>query len=137
MKHLLQPFTKIVTKLQAQKLPKILQKKVLLVVDQFEQLEKNKMFTYAVQEVKKNKMLRMLEPKIEDVYHDRRAMYSQGGPVAEKQKLRHQVKREFKAAKRELRRDNEFLSKMQHKKKMDRFAIFVQANYIFLLQFHF
>lgn len=123
MKHLLQPFIIIVNKLQSQELPKVLQKKVTLVADKLEQTNKEKKFKYTVQEAKKQKMLRMLEPKIEDVYHDRRAMYSQGGVVAEKQKLRHQVKREFKAAKRELRRDNEFLSKMQHKRKMDRYVI--------------
>lgn len=68
MKHLLQPFIIIVNKLQSQELPKVLQKKVTLVADKLEQTNKEKKFKYTVQEAKKQKMLRMLEPKIEDVY---------------------------------------------------------------------
>lgn len=47
-------------------------------------------------------------------------MYSQvTGPKAEQKKLKHMIKREFKSAKRELRRDNEFLSKIRHKRRQE------------------
>lgn len=60
------------------------------------------------------------EIKLKTFLSDSRSMYAQarGGKVEEK-KLQQMVKREFKAAKRELRRDNEFISKIRFKKRQD------------------
>ncbi|CRK98161.1 CLUMA_CG011527, isoform A [Clunio marinus] len=51
---------------------------------------------------------------------DANALYSQvTGTKAEQKKLKHMIKKEFKSAKRELRRDNEFVSKIRHKRRQE------------------
>ncbi len=125
VKYLVEPFVIVLKRLSDEDyFPVELKSHLKEVLSKLECYENDKRFTYPVQEEKKLKMLRMLEPKIETVYCDRRQMFSVGGEAkAEQQKLKRQVKREFKDAKRELRRDNEFLAKLQLKRKIQRYFI--------------
>lgn len=132
VKYFIYPFLKVLSRLQDEEYFTIQVKENLEnCVNFLEKLENEKKFVYPVQE-KKHKMLRLMEPKLETVYSDRRLMYSshQTGPKAEEKKLKRQVKREFKAAKRELRRDNEFVSKVQLKRRLERW-VYRTALYLF------
>lgn len=118
MKYFLDPFESVLNRLQnEEKLPLQLQENIKNILQDFHKIRSEKKFKFEA--VKKStKMLRLLEPRFEDVSTDRRSMYSQArGNAAEKKKLQHMYKREFKAAKRELRRDNEFVSKIRQKRR--------------------
>ena len=121
MKYFLDPFNDVLTRLaDEQFIPVELKKSIKKTLDEFESIRLDKKFRYPTPEHKIQPMIRLLEPRFETVLSDRRSMYSQAtGAKAEQQKLKHMVKREFKSAKRELRRDNEFLSKIRHKRKQD------------------
>lgn len=67
----------------------------------------------------KPKPLRLLEPKIETVYDDiqRRPKNQQQADKEKRKKLQQKVKRESRAAAREIRQDNEFIAKLQFKQR--------------------
>lgn len=121
MKYFLDPFLNVLTRLvDEESLPTLLRERIKEVVEDFETIRLDKKFQYPVPERKIQPMIRLLEPRFETVLSDRRTMYSQAqGAKAEQQKLKHMIKRETKSAKRELRRDNEFISKLRHKRKQD------------------
>lgn len=121
MKYFLDPFETILARLSQQKpLPASLKESIKKTIEFFKNIRSEKKFKFPVPENKVQPMIRMLEPRFETVLSDRRSMYSQAqGEKAEQQKLKHMIKREFKSAKRELRRDNEFLSKVRHKRRQD------------------
>lgn len=121
MKYFLDPFETVLNRLVEQEfLPKAFKTNLKSALDEFQRIQLDKKFVFPAPERKIQSMIRMLEPRFETVLSDRRTMYSQAtGPKAEQQKLKHMIKREFKSAKRELRRDNEFLSKIRHKRRMD------------------
>lgn len=76
---------------------------------------------YMVAPEKKPKPLRLLEPKIEATYEDirRRPSKSQCLSVREqRRKLQQKVKKETRAAAREIRQDNEFLAKMRLRQRV-------------------
>ncbi|XP_071635912.1 nucleolar protein 14 homolog [Temnothorax longispinosus] len=73
---------------------------------------RNKKLEYIVLEKKRPKPLKTYEPKIMPVYDGKRHK-SMSKEKAEKEKLLHKYKREFKGARREIRRDRDFLAKVQ------------------------
>jgi nucleolar protein 14 len=121
LKYFLDPFESVLSRLvENEFLPKDLKKFIKSTLEDFQRIRLDKKFVYPQPERKIQPMIRLLEPRFETVLSDRRSMYSQHkGAKAEEQKLKHMVKREFKSAKRELRRDNEFLSKIRHKRRQD------------------
>ncbi|XP_052900046.1 nucleolar protein 14 homolog [Anopheles moucheti] len=75
---------------------------------------------YLVQAEKKPKPLRLLEPKINPVYEDIRRRPKAAIPLREqRRKLQQKIKKVTRGAKREIRLDNEYISKLQHKKRME------------------
>ncbi|KAM7363330.1 nucleolar protein 14 homolog l(3)07882 [Cochliomyia hominivorax] len=72
----------------------------------------NKSLTRLVPPEKKPKALRLLEPRIETVYDDKRRP-KLSAEKEEKVKLLAKIKRETKGAIREIRRDTEFIQKMR------------------------
>lgn len=101
-----------------EKLPAELLTSIKSTLEYFDKVKCEKSFKYPEPEKKLLPMLRMLEPRFEAVHTDRRQMYCQSsGQAAEKKKLQHMLKREKKALKRDLIRDNEFLTKIKHKRK--------------------
>lgn len=121
LKYLLDPFESILSRLADEEfLPTSLKENIKSILGDFEKIRLDKKFIFPEPDKKVQPMLRMLEPRFETVLSDRRSMYGQArGAQAEQHKLKHMVKREFKSAKRELRRDNEFLSKVRHKRRQD------------------
>lgn len=119
LKYLLDGPEKLLTRLRGEKnLPKEFRQHIADVIKTIQDMRATKTFVYPTLERKVQPMLRLLEPRFETVLSDRRQMFSQAeGPKLEQQKLRHMVKREFKSARRELRRDNEFINKIRHKRK--------------------
>ncbi|KYQ51651.1 Nucleolar protein 14 [Trachymyrmex zeteki] len=73
---------------------------------------RNKKLEYIVQEKKRPKPLKTYEPKIMTVYGGKRYK-STSKEKAEREKLLHKYKRECKGAIREIRRDRDFLAKVQ------------------------
>lgn len=78
--------------------------------------------TYLVPEMKRPKTLRQLEPKFERIYDDKRDRSKNAGKAAIRKGLQRKIKKETKGAVREIRRDNAFLSKVQHKRKLQRYV---------------
>ncbi|XP_052860180.1 nucleolar protein 14 homolog [Anopheles cruzii] len=75
---------------------------------------------YLVQAEKKPKVLRLLEPKIAPVYDDIRRRPKTNASVREqRKKMQQKVKRASRSAARELRLDNEYISKLQMKRRME------------------
>ncbi|XP_018402661.1 PREDICTED: nucleolar protein 14 homolog [Cyphomyrmex costatus] len=72
----------------------------------------NKKLEYIVQEKKRPKPLKTYEPKIMAIYSGKRNK-SMSKEKAEREKLLHKYKREFKGAIREIRKDRDFLAKVQ------------------------
>ncbi|TMW40628.1 hypothetical protein DOY81_014291, partial [Sarcophaga bullata] len=79
----------------------------------------NKSLTKLVPPEKKPKALRLLEPRIETVYDDKRRP-KLSAEKEEKVKLMAKIKRETKGAIREIRRDTEFLQKMRISQQLQR-----------------
>ncbi|KYN22448.1 Nucleolar protein 14 [Trachymyrmex cornetzi] len=73
---------------------------------------RNKKLEYIVQEKKRPKPLKTYEPKIMTIYSEKRYK-STSKEKAEREKLLHKYKREHKGAIREIRRDRDFLAKVQ------------------------
>lgn len=121
IKYFISPFENILNRVKDQEhLPSQFDTRITKVLAELERLNEEKVFVFMDQGKEKTRMLRMLEPKIETVYSDRRALYTTvSDEKAEQLKLKHMVKREFKSAKREIRRDNEFISKIRHKRRME------------------
>jgi len=119
MKYFIEPFERMLGRLaEEENLPRFLKTSIEATLEDFEKIKSERKFKYPEQERKNKPMIRLLEPRFETIVSDRRVMYSQAtGAKAEQQKLRHMVKREFKSAKRELRRDNEFLRKVRQDKR--------------------
>lgn len=78
-----------------------------------------KSLTKLVPPTKKPKALRLLEPRIETVYDDKRRP-KLSAEKEEKVKLMAKIKRETKGAIREIRRDTEFIQKMRLSQQLQR-----------------
>lgn len=119
VKYFIEPFERILKRLlNEDNLPTEVIDNINKVLEQFTRIGSEKSFKFPEPAKKSTPMLRMFEPRFETVSTDRRSMYCQAeGKAAEKKKLQHMYKREFKAAKRELRRDNEFVSKIKQKRQ--------------------
>lgn len=98
-----------------------------------------KPLAFIVPAEKKPKALRMLEPKFEKVYDDKRSRRPGNKDKLVQQGMMRKIKSETRGAIREIRRDNAFLSKMQLKKQMIGyvFLYFLRTKFpIFCTQFH-
>lgn len=84
-----------------------------------EELERlrNKKLEYIVLEKKRPKSLKTYEPKIMTIYDGKRHK-SMSKEKAEREKLLHKYKREHKGAIREIRKDRDFLAKVQIKQQI-------------------
>ncbi|CRK88161.1 CLUMA_CG001946, isoform A [Clunio marinus] len=121
LKYFLDPFEKVLNRLMNEDaLPTEVKENIQRKIEFFQSIRLDRKFIFPQPEKKIQPMLRMLEPRFETVLSDRRSMYSQvTGAKAEQKKLKHMIKKEFKSAKRELRRDNEFVSKIRHKRRQE------------------
>ncbi|XP_053678755.1 nucleolar protein 14 homolog [Anopheles nili] len=75
---------------------------------------------YLVKAERKPKPLRLMEPKVETVYEDIWRRPKTAVPLREqRRKLQKKVKKLARGAAREIRLDNEYLAKLQHKRRME------------------
>lgn len=84
---------------------------------------KDRELMYLVPEMRKPKQLRQLEPRFGRVYDDKRDKNKFVGKLAERKSLQRKIKGETKGAVREIRRDNQFLSRIELKRTMQRYLI--------------
>ncbi|KAL9694768.1 hypothetical protein quinque_014053 [Culex quinquefasciatus] len=112
--HIVANFLPHLRRIDEELYPKVLQT-ALADTRQALQTLHDKPLHYLVAPEKKPKPLRLLEPKIEATYEDiRRRPKNQTLPLREqRRKLQQKVKKETRAAAREIRQDNEFLAKMR------------------------
>ena len=73
-----------------------------------------------VMQKKKPPALKMFEPRIEEVFDDRKKRKGGSKEVNEKQKLVHKYKKEMKGAIREIRKDTYMLAQVQHKEQKEK-----------------
>lgn len=71
---------------------------------------------------RKPKPLKMFEPKIEEVFEDRKKKKTASKEENEKGKMKHKYKKELKGAIREIRKDTQFLAREQLNEQMEKDA---------------
>lgn len=71
---------------------------------------------------RKPKPLKMFEPKIEEVFEDRKKKKAGSKEENEKEKMKHKYKKELKGAIREIRKDTQFLAREQLNEQMEKDA---------------
>lgn len=98
----------------------------------------DKNLLYIVPGVKRPKALRMMEPKFERIFDDKRNRKPGGKEKAIRDGMIRKIKKETKGAVREIRRDNSFIAKLQLKKQMQRYAehIFYLSNFLYVTLYH-
>lgn len=121
LQSLAEPFSKYLDKIDLGNYPKACKENVSSLLKVIDTINSQPL-TYLVPELKRPKALRQLEPKFERIYDDRRDRSKNAGKAAIRKGLQRKVKKETKGAVREIRRDNAFLAKVQHKRKLQRYA---------------
>lgn len=122
LQFLAEPFSKYLDKIELKNYPDECKKNVsnlLKVIDTIN----SQPLTYLVPEMRRPKALRQLEPRFERIYDDKREWKKNAGKAAVRKGMQRKIKKETKGAVREIRRDNAFLSKVQHKRKLQRYAM--------------
>lgn len=117
---LVEPFTKYLDKIDLKNYPDVCKENVSSLLEVFDTINSEPL-TYLVPEMRRPKTLRQLEPKFERIYDDKRDRSKNAGRAAISKGLKHKIKKETKGAVREIRRDNAFLAKVQHKRKLQRY----------------
>lgn len=118
---LVEPFTKFLDKIDLNNYPQACKANVSSLLKLFDAINSEPL-AYLVPEMKRPKTLRQLEPKYERIFDDRRDRSKNAGKAAIRKGLQRKIKKETKGAVREIRRDNAFLSKVQHKRKLQRYV---------------
>lgn len=124
---LTEPFVKYLDKIELKNYPDECKENVSALLKVIDTI-KSEPLTYLVPEMKRPKALRQLEPKFERIYDDRRDRSKNAGKAAIRKGLQRKIKKETKGAVREIRRDNAFLSKVQLKRKLQRYALNLICN---------
>lgn len=118
---LVEPFTRYLDKIDLKNYPDVCKDNVSSLLKVFDAINSVPL-TYLVPEMRRPKTLRQLEPKFERIYDDKRDRSKNAGRAAISKGLKHKIKKETKGAVREIRRDNAFLAKVQHKRKLQRYV---------------
>lgn len=130
LQSLAEPFSKYLDKIDMNNYPAKCKENVSSLLKVIDTINSQPL-TYLVPELRRPKALRQLEPKFERVYDDRRDRSKNAGKAAIRKGLQYKIKKETKGAVREIRRDNAFLAKMQHKRRQQRY-VFAQIEQTFL-----
>lgn len=115
------------TKLDFDEYPGFVEKSAKSCIEVMDRI-RAKPIAFIVPAEKKPKALRMLEPKFEKVYDDKRSRRPGNKDKLVQQGMMRKIKSETRGAIREIRRDNAFLAKMQLKKQMIGYVL----NFYFL-----
>ncbi|KAK3095262.1 hypothetical protein FSP39_012329 [Pinctada imbricata] len=120
-REIFSPFVSMVKKLPVIKYPSKLQ---TAVKDLQRDLEETICQTRRPVVMKQNKPkpLKTFEPKIEEVFDDKKKRKGQSKELNERQKMQHKYKKELKGAMREIRKDTQFLARQQLGEQMEKDA---------------
>lgn len=129
--YLAQPFLALLSRLPLESYPEHVHQHHKDATELAEKLAAQKMKPLAPAE-KKPKALRLLEPRFEAVYDDKRRP-KMSKAKEERAKLLHKIKREKKGAIREIRRDTSFVQMLRLKQTLQRFVFHLQFNRSFLI----
>lgn len=129
--YLAQPFLTLLSRLPLESYPEHVHQHHKDATELAEKLAAQKMKPLAPAE-KKPKALRLLEPRFEAVYDDKRRP-KMSKAKEERAKLLHKIKREKKGAIREIRRDTSFVQMLRLKQTLQRFVRHLQFNRSFLI----
>lgn len=121
VKHLAEPFSNILSKLQLENYPDFVQQSAQKVEKIISKIAETKL-TYLAPPDQKPKVLRLMEPLFDKVYDDKRSHKPGNKDSLVRKGMIRKVKSETRGAIREIRRDNAFLSKVKLKKRMERYA---------------
>lgn len=121
LQQLVEPFARFLDRIDQANYPEKVKSNVSRLLRTIDNIN-SKPLQRLVPEAKKPKTLRQLEPKFETVYDDKRGRDKAAGKYAERKDLQRKIKRVQKGAAREIRRDNAFISKIQHKRKLQRYS---------------
>lgn len=132
LQFLAEPFSKYLDKIDLKYYPEKCKENVSSLLKVIDRINSEPL-TYLVPEMRRPKTLRQLEPKYERVYDDRRDRSKNAGKAAIRKGLQRKIKKETKGAVREIRRDNAFLSKIQLKRKLQRYgSLIISCNLILI-----
>ncbi|KAK5971089.1 Nucleolar protein 14 [Trichostrongylus colubriformis] len=114
------PFVELLKRLPTSRMPSVLAEEVEALTRSMEaECKLRARLTQMSREVTEKSMLKMLEPRFEENFDPERPRMSRDqkrqGARAEKEKLRHLVKKETRGAIKELRKDAVFLNRKQRK----------------------
>lgn len=121
VKCLIEPISNYLDQINLENYPPFILKNVEKFKNLVETIN-NKKLTFIVPAAKKPKALRLLEPKFERVYDDKRDHRPGSKDKVVREGLKRKIKRETKGAIREIRRDNAFLSKVKLNKQLARYV---------------
>lgn len=132
--YLVMPFIENIEKLECNlnSYPNAIQQHITNISNLIAKIQEEKKLQYLVAKERKPKPLRMLEPRVVQVYDGGRKHHSSEAK-AQREKMLYKIRRETKGAMREIRKDNEFLSKLQLKKRIQRYVasfIYFETDFI-------
>ncbi|KAK0416632.1 hypothetical protein QR680_012599 [Steinernema hermaphroditum] len=116
------PFESLVQRLPSDQYPEEMQTEITCFLSALQSECQKRSAVKHLHRVTNNiKMIEMLEPKIDvnfDPERSTRSKESKNDPNAERKKLQHKVKREFRGAVRELRKDAQFVARQKRTDRM-------------------
>jgi len=121
--YLAEPFLRLLARLSLEPYPDHVHLHHKEVTELAEKLAAQKMKPLAPAE-RKPKALRLLEPRFEAVYDDKRRP-KMSKAKEERAKLLHKIKREKKGAIREIRRDTAFVQELKLKQTLQRWVFYL------------
>lgn len=130
VQYLIEPFGKFLDKINFEMYPQFVNENLTQLRGTMDRI-REKPLEFPVPAVKRPKALRMMEPKFDKVYDDKRTRIPEAKPKAIRQGLQRKIKRETRGAVREIRRDNAFLAKIQLAKQLQRFVFLFLDNSCF------
>lgn len=120
-RFLAEPFENLLEKLDLGDYPDFVQENVKKCRSLINSIN-DRNLSYIVPAAKKPRQLKLLEPKIERIYDDKRNRKPGQREKGVRDGMMQKIKRETKGAVREIRRDNTFIQKMKHKQQMQRYV---------------
>lgn len=123
------PIESMLEKLEVTDYPEMIQENVRKCHNLINALN-DKNLSYIVPAAKRPKQLKLLEPKIERIYDDKRNRKPGQKEKGVRDGMMRKIKRETKGAVREIRRDNAFIQKIKHRQQMHRYVSIIYGIFL-------
>lgn len=118
VQYLAAPFDRVFRKLVAEQYPTFIGDSLTACLKCIDAINAKPLQFLEMPQKKAPKSLRMMEPKFDVVYDEKRSHKTGSKAKIERDGLVRKIKNETRGAIREIRRDNAFLTKIQHKQQM-------------------